>query len=285
MSAAAAPAFTRHDVLRRFRRYSLATPVDVVVLRSGVPESIPGRSINVCEGGMGAVVAGELRPGQAVGIELRLPNLSLPIQARASVRYQTELVCGLEFLAMSAEQKEIIRYWAQHWLAGRPEAGDGEVAREDSELESRRANRTLFTTGVLGRVALPIATVLVTLAVLGWWSWERAWTQLEGRPSSVQAAASTSVAVVPWDVMAKLLIHKVDPEYPEAARATNANGIVVVTARIGRDGSVLELRPIGGPGVLTPAVLEAVKWWRFQPYEVHGRPTDVETTLAVEVRP
>jgi hypothetical protein len=282
--SAPAQALNRHDVLRRFRRYSLATPVDVVVLRSGVPESIPGRSIDVSEGGVGAVFAGELLPGQAVGIELRLPNLSLPIQTRAFVRHQAELVCGLEFLGMSAEQKEIIRYWARHWPAGRSAAHAGGAGGGNPESQLPGAGRGASRTAVLRRMALPVVGVLTVLLVSGWWSWQRAWSELEGQ-ASVRAAASTRVPAVPWGAMAKLLIHKVDPEYPEAARATNASGIVVLHARIGRDGSVVELHPIAGPDALTPAVLEAVKWWRFQPYEVNGHPAEVETTLAVELQP
>ena len=277
--SAPAEAFTRNDMLRRFRRYSLATPVDVVVLRSGVPESIPGRSIDVSEGGVGAVFAGELLPGQSVGIELRLPNLSLPIQTRAFVRHQAELVCGLEFLGMSTEQKEIIRYWAQYWPAGGPTG-----ARNPSESPLPRARRAASRTAVLRRVALPVVGVLTVLLVSGWWSWQRAWSELEGQ-GSVRAAASTEVPAVPWATMAKLLIHKVDPEYPEGARATNASGIVMLNARIGRDGSVVDLHAIAGPEALIPAVLEAVKWWRFQPYEVNGHPAEVETRLAVELRP
>jgi len=37
--------------------------------------------------------------------------------------------------------------------------------------------------------------------------------------------------------------------------------------------------------VLASAAVDAVKWWRFQPYRVTGKPVEVETTLAVEFRP
>ena len=72
---------------RRFGRFAVAVPVDVVVLRSGVPSTIPGRSVDVGEGGVSAVLAGELQPGEAIGISLQLPFVLEPVQAKAVVRH------------------------------------------------------------------------------------------------------------------------------------------------------------------------------------------------------
>src|SRR4030095_4903187 len=80
---------------RSLPRYHVAAPIDIVILRSGVPETIPGRSIDLGEGGLGAIAAGELQPGQAVGVEIFLPEVSQPVRARAQVRYQQQLHCGL----------------------------------------------------------------------------------------------------------------------------------------------------------------------------------------------
>ena len=85
--------------------------------------------------------------------------------------------------------------------------------------------------------------------------------------------------------MEHLLTHKVDPVYPEAARETNAKGLVVLDAVIGPDGTVRDLRPVSRPDVLEPAALEAVRWWRFEPYRLNGKPVEVETTVAVEFQP
>ena len=43
-------------------RYSVDAPLDVTVLRSGIPDTMPGRSVNLGTGGMAAVLAGELLP-------------------------------------------------------------------------------------------------------------------------------------------------------------------------------------------------------------------------------
>ena len=49
---------------RRIPRYPVAIPVDVTVLRSGLPSSIPGRSLDIGEGGVAAVLAAELQTGE-----------------------------------------------------------------------------------------------------------------------------------------------------------------------------------------------------------------------------
>ena len=57
------------------------------------------------------------------------------------------------------------------------------------------------------------------------------------------------------------------------------------SALVGRDGSVVEMRPLSGPDVLARAAMETVRWWRFEPYRVNGEPGMVETTVAVEFNP
>src|SRR5580693_464663 len=98
---------------RRVPRFEMQAQLDVTVLRSGVPDTVPGRSVNVCERGMSAMLAGEVVPGESVGIELRLPPAADSLRTRAMVRYQDQLRCGLEFVGLSAEQRAAIREWAK----------------------------------------------------------------------------------------------------------------------------------------------------------------------------
>src|SRR6266571_8321258 len=98
---------------RRVPRFVLAAPLDVTVLRSGIPDTVPGRSVNVCERGISAMIAGELVPGEAVAIEVQLPLVMKPLRMRALVRYQDKLRCGLEFVGLSAEQRAAIRDWGK----------------------------------------------------------------------------------------------------------------------------------------------------------------------------
>src|SRR5882724_9228161 len=113
---------------RRVPRFQLQAPLDVTVLRSGVPDTVPGRSVNVCERGIAAMMAGELLPGEAVGVEVRLPMAAESLRARAMVRYQDKLRCGLEFVGLSAEQRASIRDWAKDAKALDPEIHSHAVA-------------------------------------------------------------------------------------------------------------------------------------------------------------
>jgi len=110
MSAARAPVLekTRERV---FPRHPINVTLDLIALRSGVPDNVPGRCTDISEAGVGAVVAGELASGLQVAVELRLPNVGVPVRARALVRYQSRLRCGFEFVGLSVEQREMIRYW------------------------------------------------------------------------------------------------------------------------------------------------------------------------------
>src|SRR5512143_743247 len=96
---------------RHVFRCPINVPVDVVALKSGIPNTIPGRCIDLSDRGVGVILAGELIAGEAVAIELRLPNVGLPIRARAQIRYQDHLRYGLQFIGLSMEQREMIRYW------------------------------------------------------------------------------------------------------------------------------------------------------------------------------
>jgi protein TonB len=84
--------------------------------------------------------------------------------------------------------------------------------------------------------------------------------------------------------MQELLIHRVDPIYPEGARKAKIKGVVALDVVIGTDGNVTEVRPLSGPDELTSAAVDAVKWWRFKPYVINGQPVEVKTTLAMDFR-
>jgi len=63
------------------------------------------------------------------------------------------------------------------------------------------------------------------------------------------------------------------PIYPAIAAAANIGGVVAVRLVIGPDGSVVNAAAIGGSSLLQPAVLEAVRQWKFDPPHVGSQPT------------
>lgn len=306
-------------VRRRIPRYPVAIPVDITVLRSGTTASIPGRSLDLGEGGVAAVLAAELQLGEWVGVQFQLPNAAQALQTKAVVRHHNQLRCGFEFQGLSPDQRSMIRSWAGN---SEPLSSAIEPAAPVSVSASTAVS---VPVGVVARVptspppaktATPIPAqtpaaaiqprrlpasrktnnaavkrlLHMTLALLvivgGWagWQWYRGWEQLEERMARKDAHAQAPSAKVAAEVMERLLIRKVEPAYPDAARRANLQGVVVLDAVIAADGTVVNIHPRSGPDALVSSAMDAARWWRFRPYRVRGEATAVETTLSVEFR-
>jgi periplasmic protein TonB len=82
-------------------------------------------------------------------------------------------------------------------------------------------------------------------------------------------------------VEAGLLLVKTIPEYPSIAKAAGVQGIVILQATISKVGTIEDARVISGPAMLQQAALNAVKTWRYRPYQLDGQPVAVETTVNV----
>jgi len=61
------------------------------------------------EGGLGAILAGELPLNEPVTVEFTLPGSSQPMRMRATVRFRHGFHHGFEFLTLSLAQLEAIR--------------------------------------------------------------------------------------------------------------------------------------------------------------------------------
>ena len=78
------------------------------------------------------------------------------------------------------------------------------------------------------------------------------------------------------------LVSKVDPEYPEDARARGIHGEVVLRAVISTQGAVLSPTAISTPDPqLAEAAIKAVRQWRYQPSLLNGEPVETVTTITV----
>jgi beta-lactamase regulating signal transducer with metallopeptidase domain len=106
------------------------------------------------------------------------------------------------------------------------------------------------------------------------------------------------------------LVHKVNPAYPEDARAEGVEGVFLVNLTIGRDGAISgarvaasaptperlsEIQTAKGRAKWTPAdqqgdarlaqaALDAVNQWRYQPMLKDGKPVNVEATVTVRFK-
>jgi protein TonB len=100
-------------------------------------------------------------------------------------------------------------------------------------------------------------------------------------PTAVPKAATPQRVRVSQGVSQGLLVHKVQPQYPPLARQARIQGVVVLQALIGKDGTITNLHVVSGHPMLTNAALEAVKEWKYKPYFLNGEPVEVETTINV----
>jgi protein TonB len=81
-----------------------------------------------------------------------------------------------------------------------------------------------------------------------------------------------------------VLIHKVAPGYPVQAIPLRLEGDVVLQATITENGSVRDLKVVRGHPMLTPAALDAVRQWRYSPYELNGKPIAMKTTITINFK-
>jgi protein TonB len=82
-------------------------------------------------------------------------------------------------------------------------------------------------------------------------------------------------------VIASMLVRKTIPAYPPIATAAHVEGTVVLQASISAAGTIENLHVASGPAMLRQAALDAVKTWRYRPFELNGEPVEVETTVNV----
>lgn len=80
------------------------------------------------------------------------------------------------------------------------------------------------------------------------------------------------------------LIRKVDPHYPEEAKAQRIQGDVMLGFAIDRTGHVANLHLVQGDALLAEAAMDAVKQWIYKPYTLNGEPVEVETTAKITFR-
>jgi TonB family protein len=293
MSTATTPAHSRRTAsTRKVPRYKLTVPLDVTVLRSGIPDNIPGRTLEIGEGGMGVVVASQLLLGEFVRVEFLLPHMSTPVRATAMVRYQRELSFGLQFLRLPDEQQSIICYWTRHeadisFVAEKPHDADSHLGIEIGNPTSlplfERSESSKLGMGFWRGIAFAVLIIVIT-AVMGWWRWEQGWRQLEVQVPARETLSSKPQLKVPPDVMQRRITHQVAPDYPEAARRAGVQGTVLLDAVVSVEGAVTQLNVINGPEALSPAAIDAVRWWRYEPYIVNGERATVETTISLKFR-
>jgi protein TonB len=117
-------------------------------------------------------------------------------------------------------------------------------------------------------------------------AWAQA-TEPSGAPTQDSATAAPQPGskekpvIVSSGVIAALLLHKVDPVYPEDARKAKVSGPVVMLVIIDDEGKIAKLSAVAGPAQLRDAALDAVNQWRYKPYLLNGKPVFVKSQITV----
>ena len=94
---------------------------------------------------------------------------------------------------------------------------------------------------------------------------------LKPAPGTVRVGANVAAA--------NLLLNKVEPTYPELAKAAGVQGTVRLQIEIGTDGTVQKASLISGAPLLVQAALQAVQKWTYKPTYLQGQAVPVVTTV------
>jgi protein TonB len=88
------------------------------------------------------------------------------------------------------------------------------------------------------------------------------------------------------DVSEPVLLSKVNPSYPAAAKEEKVTGPVELEITVGADGSVVEANALKSPDPrLSAAAVEAIKQWKFKPARTkEGKAVQVKATITVNFK-
>jgi protein TonB len=86
---------------------------------------------------------------------------------------------------------------------------------------------------------------------------------------------------VPATMAEANLVYDVAPKYPPEAGRERIEGIVVLMAVIGKDGTIRDVRVESGLPLLAQAAIEAVKQWRYRPYLLNGEPVEIDSQITI----
>ena len=104
-----------------------------------------------------------------------------------------------------------------------------------------------------------------------------------GKSSSSLLAVLQPVDL-PEDFSNRLILQRVEPNYPAPAMRAGLQGAVVLRAWIGKDGHIQDLKLIHGSLLLGQEAYQAVKQWRYRPYLLNGQAVEAQTYVTVDFK-
>jgi protein TonB len=94
-------------------------------------------------------------------------------------------------------------------------------------------------------------------------------------PTSVDRKAPVSGGQIK---QATLIVRK-EPDYPKLAKQAGAKGVVEITATIGIDGRLKNIKATRGHPMLIKAAEDAVALWVYRPTLLNGQPVESTTQI------
>jgi protein TonB len=81
-----------------------------------------------------------------------------------------------------------------------------------------------------------------------------------------------------------LLIKKVAPSYPANALRMRVEGSVEMMATVSKEGNITRIKVLSGDPQLTKAATDAVKQWKYKPYQLNNEPVEITTQVTINFR-
>jgi TonB family protein len=105
--------------------------------------------------------------------------------------------------------------------------------------------------------------------------------------STIKAAGgadSGNTMTLAPEVADSYVLRRVEPQFPDAAKQSQAIGPVILEVRVAKDGTVKQANLVSGDALLVSAAMAAVRQWKYQPYESDGNPQEFLTRVTVNFK-
>jgi periplasmic protein TonB len=100
--------------------------------------------------------------------------------------------------------------------------------------------------------------------------------------SEARVAEESNAIIISSKGAEKRLIHSVPPKYSAEARSRGAQGTIVLKIVVDENGKVASVGLVEGNAALANSAIEAVKQWRYRPYERDGKNLSFQTVVIVD---
>ena len=101
---------------------------------------------------------------------------------------------------------------------------------------------------------------------------------------NVPASLPQQPVAISQGVQGGELERRVEPLYPSQAKTLRQQGMVVLQAFVTETGVVRDVKILSGPPVLGQAAAQAVRQWKYKPFQLNGKPVAMETQVKVDFK-